>query len=109
MAAFQKNGRPNAKATTPPRMGKQPSFSPGAFVSEQSSEEEERRRRTPQARVRKAVAVKPKPVRNRDQYTYYEPKEIAKSISREYYNNGDLMYEVKLTSGVSKQVGSPAE
>jgi chromodomain-helicase-DNA-binding protein 4 len=54
--------------------------------------------------VRKAVAVKPAPVRNRHDYTYYAPTEIVQKILRKYQKKGDLMYEIKLTDGITKQV-----
>jgi hypothetical protein len=106
MASFKKGSHPNTKAKTPPLRAKRPSFSPSGFVSEQSSGEDELQSRAPQANVRRAVAVKVMPVRNREQYTYYAPKEALKSIVREYQGKGDLMYEVKLTSGITKQVRS---
>jgi len=109
MASFQMGARPSAKAKTSPGTTKQPSFSPGAFVSEQSSGEYGAQSRAPRASVRKVVAVKATPVRNRSQYKYYEPKETVESILREYRKRGNLMFEVKLTGGVKKQVRSSAE
>ncbi|KAF2690124.1 hypothetical protein K458DRAFT_290576 [Lentithecium fluviatile CBS 122367] len=104
MAAFKKSGRTTPKPNAPPRTAQHSTFSPGNFVSEQSSGDDGPRKPAPRVGVRKLVAVRVLPVRNRHDYTFYEPKETVESIVREFQKKGDLMYEVKLASGITKQV-----
>ncbi|ORY14692.1 PHD/FYVE-zinc-finger like domain-domain-containing protein [Clohesyomyces aquaticus] len=119
MATFQKcaKGHPPAtraapsKPSGPPRRHAPPprnvptratlqsSFSPGMFVSDESSGAEE-----PQKVIRKAVAVRVEPVRNRREYTYIPVTESVDKILREYTHRGDLLYEVKLSGGGTKTV-----
>jgi chromodomain-helicase-DNA-binding protein 4 len=104
MASFKKGTLAQGNKKNPLQTPKQASLSTGDYVSEQSLGGDERATQTSPANVRKLVAVKPLPVRDRDQYTYYEPKETVESIIREFQQKGDLMYKVKLTDGVTKQV-----
>ncbi|KAF2874432.1 PHD/FYVE-zinc-finger like domain-containing protein [Massariosphaeria phaeospora] len=96
MAAFKRTA-----IGAPPRGRRQTSFSPGDFVSGESSGEDTR---VAPDSMRKLVAVKAPPVRNRHQYTYYEPKDAVERILREFQKRGELMYEVKLTDGRTEQV-----
>jgi chromodomain-helicase-DNA-binding protein 4 len=100
MASFKKGERVKPS----PRAQEPQSFSPSNFISDQSSGDDAASKRSPVV-ARKAVAVRAAPVRNRSEYKYYEPVEekLAK-ILREYSHKGDLLYEVKLVSGATKQV-----
>ncbi|KAF2642782.1 hypothetical protein P280DRAFT_506129 [Massarina eburnea CBS 473.64] len=101
MAAFKKDGR--GKPT--PRTRERTSFSPGNFISDQSSGEDDLVAKRPAPAVkRKAVAVRPSPVRNRHEYTYYAPVVTAEKIIREISKGKDLIYEVRLAGGHTKQV-----
>lgn len=114
MAAFKKGTtQGNTKGTakdprqTTPSRRKQPSFSRGQFISDESSaEEDEGVSQLSLPSTRKVVAVRVRPVRNRSEYTYYEPKDTVVHIMREFRRKGEIMYEVKLTSGTTKQVSS---
>jgi chromodomain-helicase-DNA-binding protein 4 len=97
-AVTQAPGRASRQAP-PPR--KQASFSPGQFISDDESREGDI---PPTTRVRKVVAVRAAPVRNRSEYTYYEPEDAVEHIVREFQRRGDIMYEVKLTNGRTQQV-----
>ncbi|KAF2020910.1 hypothetical protein BU24DRAFT_10762 [Aaosphaeria arxii CBS 175.79] len=104
IASFQRNG--TRKRSPPAR--KSASVSPGMFFSDESSVTEEdtknEKKKDSIDRPRKLVAVKVTPVRNREEYTYYEPEEEVHSILREYKRKGVLMYEVKLLDGKHHKV-----
>lgn len=110
MAAFKKGaaskkdlGRSASRQAPSPR--KQASFSPGQFISDDESEDADKGASMPTAiSVRKAIAVRAAPVRNRSEYTYYEPQDTVENIVREFQKNGNLMYEVKLTNGQTREV-----
>ncbi|KAF2465544.1 uncharacterized protein BDR25DRAFT_346076 [Lindgomyces ingoldianus] len=103
MATFKSMSRKH-NAATPSR--KQPSMSPGLFISDESStggKETAIQMARPLKHVtRKAVAVQVTPVQNRKEYTYYEPKDSVEQILREYTRKGDLLFEVKLSDGTEK-------
>jgi hypothetical protein len=101
MASF-KRGNGSASA-----MRKQASVSPGMFFSEEESSAGENHAPTLRHQAgnrRVAVAVKVPPVRNRSDYTYYEPKQVVHRILREYTRKGEIMYEVELPNGRTRQV-----
>ena len=105
MASF-KRGKGSAAATR-----KQASVSPGMFFSEDESSGGENdapgsRPRTADRRV--AVCVKVPAVRNRSEYTYYEPKTIVDRVLREFTRKGEIMYDVDLSTGHSRSV-SPSQ
>ena len=58
----------------------------------------------PPPKVRRVLHVRPEPVRNRDEYTYYEPKDEVESIIKETTKKGDIIYEVKLVGGGMREV-----
>ncbi|KAF2706482.1 hypothetical protein K504DRAFT_459785 [Pleomassaria siparia CBS 279.74] len=100
-----------AKATTT-RAAKEPSprrkhasFLPEQSISDESSGDKpaSRKQGSPPS-VRKAIVVRAPPVRNRSEYTYYEPKDTVENIVREYSRKGLIRYEVKLTNGNTRQV-----
>jgi hypothetical protein len=43
-------------------------------------------------------------VKNRNEYTYYEPQDEVEAIVREFKKNDDLAYEVKLVGAGTKEV-----
>jgi len=111
MAAFKRGSEKysiNTSAATsskPPPSRRKPSFSPEQFISDGSSTDGgEIRGQVPLLYKRKAVAVRAPPVRNRSEYTYYEPSEIVQSIVRKSQRRGKIIYEVKLIDGNTKQV-----
>jgi chromodomain-helicase-DNA-binding protein 4 len=59
------------------------------------------------SRPRKLVGVFPSPVKNRDDYVYYEPVDNVAAIIREFTKRGDIMYQVNMSSGTSTQVSEP--
>jgi hypothetical protein len=101
MAAFKKGGR-----SAPPKP-RQPSVSPGMFISEDSSTEESPMNPTPSLFRRVAVAVRVKPIKNREDYAFYELKDEVARVLREFRLKGDIMYEIKLTNGNIQQVSQP--
>jgi hypothetical protein len=105
-AVKQAPGRASGQAP-PPR--KQTSFSPRQFISDDESGEGDRRTSIPfTTSTRKAIAVRVTPVRNRSEYTYYEPQDAVENIVREFQRKGDIIYEVKLTNGRTQQVSLPS-
>ncbi|KAF2274723.1 uncharacterized protein EI97DRAFT_434949 [Westerdykella ornata] len=101
MASFKRGGRTRSI----PR--KQAPLSPGDFVSsdESSAHDEAPARTGASTTVRKvAVAVRVRPVRNVEEYTYYEPAEEIERINREYGKSGQMMYEVVLSTGQTRQI-----
>lgn len=99
IASFKKAGSVSAKKKPSSEPGEQPR----GFVSQQKSEDD-RSKRPPRGTRRRVIAVRPSPVRNRDEYVYYEPKETAECILREYQRKGELRYDVKLVGGGTKEV-----
>jgi hypothetical protein len=80
MAAFQGKGKGQRKA--PPSTRKRSSFSPGNFISDQSSTVDEPKNKRAPAIRRKVVGIRVSPVRNRHEYTYYEPSVTAVKIDQ---------------------------
>jgi len=54
--------------------------------------------------TRKAICVRAKPLVDRSEYIYYEPKEEVEGIIREFSSRGDMLYEVRLFGDRTKQV-----
>jgi chromodomain-helicase-DNA-binding protein 4 len=59
-----------------------------------------------QLRPRKLVGIFPSPVENRHEYIYYEPVDEIDAIVREFTKRGDIMYDVTMSSGTTKQVSA---
>lgn len=99
MAAFKRNGDRNFTAAPlePPK-----SVSPRDSMSDDGSLREESTASTP--RTQKAICVRASPVRNRHDYTYYEPKDEVDGILREFTKRGEMLYEVRLWSDKTKVV-----
>lgn len=106
MASFKRNGAPTVQAATPSPRRKQPSVSPEIPLSEQASARSMGSADLPKpnASRRVAVAVRVPPIRNPEEYTYYEPKVEVEHILRECSRRGELMYDVKLSDGTLRQV-----
>jgi len=102
MAAFKVGGRkPNA---IPSRTTVQPSISPEAFISDEDSPAESSVRRDASPKTRRAVCVRASPVRNKSQYTYYEPEEKPARIIRSLTRRGKTLYEVELGNYTVREV-----
>lgn len=94
IAAFQKGAQ----------RGPQKSVSPSNFVSDEASANEEsiwqRRRQTSQ----KLVAVRASPVRDRNEYIYYDGKDTVHRVRREITKRGNTFYHVEFVDGTDGQV-----
>ena len=77
------------------------------FLSDSSSGEHLNSAESP-SKVRRVLQIRPSPVRNRDEYTYFEPQDEVESILREFTTKGRVMYKVKLEGGVTKEVSEAA-
>jgi chromodomain-helicase-DNA-binding protein 4 len=115
MAAFKKKG--TRKAVSPPRTEVEAtrvedSVSDNTVEAEEAEAEKEPTPKLPP--TRRAVCVRVKPVSNRDDYVYYDPVEEVEEIVKEYSRKGDMLYEVRVTGNIKKQVsvagkGRPTE
>ncbi|KAF1845477.1 chromodomain-helicase-DNA-binding protein 4 [Cucurbitaria berberidis CBS 394.84] len=102
MAAFKKQGGRQSTATS---SNKPASFSPGDFISDDGSGGEEHHSQVGSSRkMRRALCVRPSPVRNKNEYTYYEPKDEVEGIIREFTRRGEMLYEVRLWSDKVKVI-----
>ena len=107
LAAFQKKSGAAPKKTSQPR---KPSVSPGMFISDESpnaAEDATPVRSQDQKQQEKRefqIAIRASPVKNRDLYKPWVPKESVKHVVREIDRKGDLMYEIRLTNGTTKKV-----
>lgn len=129
MAAFRKGGtiRPGANdrkslsATPAPRRStprrsparreppkKRTSIAVENFLFESSSGEDVINAESP-PKVRRLLHIRPKPIANKDEYTYYEPRDEVESIVKESTKRGnDIAYVVKLVGGGTKEVSEAA-
>ena len=101
--------RRSPSRTPPPRKQKQKRVSIAVenFLSDSSSGEDLDNAESP-SKVRRVLQIRPSPVRNRDEYTYFEPQDEVESILREFTTKGRVMYKVKLEGGVTKEVSEAA-
>lgn len=103
IANFKKRGGRNA---APPRTPAPSAFSPGAFISGNSTlgdDDASPARSVP--RTRRAICVRPKPIANKEEYTYIEPRDEVDGILREFNGRkGEMLYEVRLFGDKTKQV-----
>ncbi|KAF2849819.1 hypothetical protein T440DRAFT_425702 [Plenodomus tracheiphilus IPT5] len=53
---------------------------------------------------RKLAYVHVSPVRNKEDYTYYEPKDEVEGIIRDYLRRGEMRYEVRLWGDKTKEI-----
>lgn len=72
-------------------------------MSEPSSGEDVLNAESP-AIARRLLHIRPKPVRNKHEYTYYEPQDEVESIVREFTRKGDIIYKVRLAAGGTREV-----
>jgi hypothetical protein len=100
MAAFKSKG---ARKATPPRAVERRQPSPAVSDSKASGSENASSRPN-KPTTRRAVCVRAKPLDDRSEYVYYEPKDEVESIVREFSRKGDVIYEVRLFGDRTKQV-----
>lgn len=75
----------------------------------ESSSEEDIINAEPPPKVRRLLHIRPKPVLNREEYTYYEPQEEVERIVKKSTKRGtDIAYVVKLIGGETKEVSAAA-
>jgi hypothetical protein len=109
MAAFKNKGNRDAAA---PRLAAR---APRAIsvvehtpeVDEGSTQEDGTREgssRAQQAIPRRAVCVRITPVQRKHEYTYYEPQIEIEAVRREWSRRGEMMFDVLLVGGISKEV-----
>lgn len=100
MASFKRSGQ----SAAPHRQ--QASFSPTDFFSDVSSDAENpaMTESSTHTNRRVAIAVRVSPLRDLDEYTYYEPKDEVERIVREFQRKGETLYEVTLSTGQSQKV-----
>lgn len=109
MAAFKRKGNHSAAAlrlaARPPRAISAVENTPE--VDEDSIREDSVREistKAQQAMSRRAVCVRIKPVPRKHEYTYYEPQIEIEAVMREWSRRGEMMYDVRLVGGASKEV-----
>lgn len=61
---------------------------------------------SPQPTTRKALCVRVLPVRNKEEYIFYEPKDEVVEIVREFSRRGIFNYEVKLLGNKTREVSA---
>jgi hypothetical protein len=101
ITAFQRNGRRKA---APPRPVQPPSSSRRASRSNRSSKTQDKPDDESLPPTRRAAFVRPKPVVNREEYTYFEPQDEVEEVLKEYDQGGNMMYEVRLCGDTVKRV-----
>ncbi|OAG12176.1 uncharacterized protein CC84DRAFT_1078202 [Paraphaeosphaeria sporulosa] len=96
MASFQKG------ANGPARGRKARSHTSGrnSSVEEKEYKRIQRIEQAPQ----KLAAVRVPPVRNRNQYIYYDGKDAVHGVRREIEKRGELLYDIELVDGTHKRV-----
>lgn len=104
MAAFKKKDD-RKLITARPKSPEPAAFSPGNFISDDGSGGEEHVTTVASLpKSRRAVCVRPSPIRNKHNYTYYEPQDEVHSILREFTRKGEIMCQVRLWNDKSKVV-----
>lgn len=53
---------------------------------------------------RRAIGVRVSPVRDREEFKYYEPQKDIENIVREFKRRGDMFYKVRLFGNTTKEV-----
>ena len=99
--------RRSPSRTPPPKKQKRVSIAVENFLSDSSSEEDIDNAGSP-PKVRRVLQIRPSPVRNRQEYTYFEPQDEVESILREITTKGRVMYKVRLEGGATKEVSEAA-
>ena len=85
----------------PPK--KRASVSSKNFLSE-SNLAEDVVRAQPSPKVRRLLYIRPKPLKNKDEYIYHEPKDEVETIVREFAKRDTISYEVRLIGGETRKV-----
>ena len=75
-------------------------------MSERSPGAEEVAPRAQSPKTRRALCVRVKPVKKKDEYVYFEPKDEVEGILREFSKKGDMLYEVRLFGDKTKHVSA---
>jgi hypothetical protein len=106
MAAFKKNA--GLKATPVEKM-QSPGPAKEPTATHNSEPERSRSRASSVPKTRRALCVRVRPILNKDEYTYFEPEDEVEEIIGEFSRRRDILYDVKLISGVSKQVSASSK
>jgi hypothetical protein len=103
MAAFKRNG---ARKSAQPPTNAPSSTVAGDSTSEPTPTPEDRIESHDPPIPRRALCVRVKPVDNESEYVYYEPTEEVEEVIREFSRKGEVLYDVRLLGGVTKQVSA---
>jgi hypothetical protein len=103
MAAFKRNGarKPAQESTNVPS-----STVAGDSTSASTPTPEDRIESHDVPMPRRALCVRVKPVDKESEYVYYEPAEEAEEVIREFSRRGEVLYDVRLLDGATKQVSA---
>ena len=93
MASFKKGAKGQTRRPNARSLSKRSS-------DQESADEEVNNLQAPQ----RLVAVQVPPVRNRNQYMYYDGQEAVQRVNRGFEKRGELMYAIELVDGTKKQV-----
>ncbi|KAH7346025.1 hypothetical protein BKA66DRAFT_576699 [Pyrenochaeta sp. MPI-SDFR-AT-0127] len=104
MASFKKKGEQKSVAA-PAQLEKQPSFSPADFLSEDEPAGEETHKNVDTGPIiRRLMYVRAVPVRDKHEYTYYEPEDEVEDIIREFSRRGKTVFEVRLWRDKAEEI-----
>lgn len=98
MRSFQKGAEGNAQKK------KQQSFSLGSFTSNGTSVVDDSDSLHSGQGRRTLAGVRVSPVRDREEYIYYDGNDTVHCIRREISRRGNLLYEVELVNGTDRKV-----
>ena len=101
MAAFKIGGHKALPRQSAPRHSRSPNTSVPHSVSEE--EENTTMSRSP-PRTRRLAYIRAPPVRNKSEFEYYELEDEVVEINQEYSRRGEMLYQVRLSSGKIKEV-----
>lgn len=101
MAAFKRNGNRNAPPT---RTSDQSQLSRTISPAANTQEDGEEIIRVAQSISRKAVCVRIPPAQNKHEYVFFEPQDEVESVIRMYSRGGEMIHDVRLVGGASKEV-----
>ena len=104
MAAFKKNGASKAGAASAKPTTRPAVSSPSTVSGNVSEEEGDIVNVESPPRTRRLAYVRAPPVRNKREYTYYEPQDEILAIEREYSRRGKMLYQVLLSGDTTKEV-----
>ncbi|OAK96166.1 hypothetical protein IQ06DRAFT_296950 [Phaeosphaeriaceae sp. SRC1lsM3a] len=101
MAAFKRNGNRNAPPT---RTSDQSQLSRTISPAANTQEDGEEIIRVAQSISRKAVCVRIPPAQNKHEYVFFEPQDEVESVIRMYSRGGEMIHDVRLVGGASKEL-----